>query len=140
MMYDEVMRSSMVDGNSVAFSVTEEEYDGLEFVSVADDLIAGSSVVLSDFVISGYEIGFVAGIGNLSWSNFKSGYDGYYYQSSLVVDSEKCTGTSMDDQMCWAATAANMLYYAGWQIDTGDEDDVFSVFMDEFLYGDLYVW
>ncbi|MBQ4105944.1 MAG: AIDA repeat-containing protein, partial [Lentisphaeria bacterium] len=101
--------------------------------------VDGEPVAISNFTITGTEVGFVAGIGGLSWSDFKVGYGGYYYQNAAVVDAEKCNSISSDDMMCWAATAANMLCYTGWRIaGATDEDGFFSVFVDHFQYGDRY--
>ena len=45
--------------------------------------VDGEPVAISNFTITGTEVGFVAGIGGLSWSDFKVGYGGYYYQNVL---------------------------------------------------------
>jgi len=52
------------------------------------------------------------------------------------IDAEKTNGTSADTELCWAATASNMLAYTGWaaQADPSlaTSDDVFERFIDAF--------
>ena len=103
--------------------------------------VSGSAngVLTSTFTISGTESAFIAGYGDLTWSDFKSGYNGYYYQDTSVIDAEKCSAITQDNMMCWAGTAANMLYYTGWGLVGADtEDKVFSVFINNFLLGETY--
>ena len=113
---------------------TQTTFDGvLSVTGLSDD------TVYSTFTISGTETAFIAGYGDLTWSDFSAGFAGYYYQSEDIIDAEKCTSITQDDMMCWAGTAANMLYYTGWDLlDTTSEDDVFTVFIDHFTLGELY--
>lgn len=95
-----------------------------------------SPVLLSQFDINDTERAFIAGKEGLSWSDFQIGYDGYHCcQNDFIIDAEKCISIAKDDNMCWAAAAANMLYYANWwPVET--EDAVFSVFVDSFQNGE----
>ena len=102
---------------------------------------AAASVSVSRFKNADNDSCVVYGISGLTWSNFSSGYDGSFYQNSLIADAEKCSFTSEDDQMCWAATAANMIYYAGWgdiYASGNNEDSVFTLFRECFAYGEAY--
>ena len=53
------------------------------------------------------------------------------------IDTEKTRNEDNDDDMCWAASASDMLTYTGWtaQAGFGDEDDVFEAFIDAFENG-----
>ena len=89
------------------------------------------SVSSSNFLFSGSEWAFIAGISGLTRSSFSVGYDAFFYQDEIVIDAEKCNAISHDDKMCWAATDANMLYYTNWKWSssaTPMEDDFFSIF------------
>ncbi|MBR7104072.1 MAG: pre-peptidase C-terminal domain-containing protein, partial [Lentisphaeria bacterium] len=100
-----------------------------------------ASPVMSYFTIDATKQGFVAGIDGLTWSDFQYSdwYAGYYYQNDIIIDTEKCTSISNDDMMCWAASTANMLYYTGWNAGLeGDEDEIFDVFINNFMYGAYY--
>ena len=58
-----------------------------------------------------------------------SDHEGFYINQSFI-DAEK---TSVDSQLCWAAAAANALFYTGWlTTGTKNEDDVFSAFRNGF--------
>ena len=50
------------------------------------------------------------------------------------IDAEKTLDADGDDNMCWAATASNMLTYTGWAAQAGfeDEDAVFDDFVSAF--------
>lgn len=50
------------------------------------------------------------------------------------IDAEKTEPGDGDDNMCWAATTANLLTYTGWaaQADFDSSDDLFEVFIDAF--------
>jgi hypothetical protein len=63
-------------------------------------------------------------------------YMGYDYFGGTYQDAEKSPINSEDDQMCWAATASNVLNWTGWgdvwtTIATA-EDDVFQYFQDHW--------
>ena len=127
---------AIYDGISANLSVQADYSACGAAYSVAS---AVKETAISTFTISGSKTAFIAGYEGLTWNDFKSGYDGYYYQSESVIDAEKCTAITQDDMMCWAGTAANMLYYTGWDLlDTASEDSVFSVFIDHFTLGELY--
>ena len=99
------------------------------------------SVSSSNFLFSGSEWAFIAGISGLTRSSFSVGYNAFFYQDEIVIDAEKCNAISHDDQMCWAATAANMLYYTNWNWSssaTPVEDDFFSIFIDCFQKGEEF--
>ncbi|MDP6634781.1 MAG: dockerin type I domain-containing protein [Phycisphaerae bacterium] len=50
------------------------------------------------------------------------------------VDAEKSRSSSEDDNMCWAATAANVLEWTGWGRVEGmaNSDDIFGYFQDHW--------
>ncbi len=53
------------------------------------------------------------------------------------IDCEKDSiNGSGDDDLCWAAAAANLLYYSGWAAQAGfsdaDADDLFELYIDNF--------
>ena len=59
-------------------------------------------------------------------------------------DVEKSTENNKDGQLCWAATASNMLAYTGWGFPTdtnfADADDIFDYFQDHWTNagGNMY--
>ena len=57
-------------------------------------------------------------------------YGGTYY------DAEKSASNTEDDQMCWAASAANLLAWSGWgytaENSFASEDDIFLYFQDHW--------
>ena len=66
-----------------------------------------------------------------------------------ILDAEKTeelSGGTHDNDMCWAAAAANILAWSGWAQQSAlaiaegrdAEDAVFNVFKDNFLYGDKF--
>ena len=111
---------------SISLSFETNHLDGSLSVSAEG---AEKDTAISTFTISGTKTAFIAGYENLSWSDFKAGYAGDYFQSDLIIDAEKCSSITQDNMMCWAGTAANMLYYTGWILaDTASEDDVASEF------------
>ena len=58
-----------------------------------------------------------------------SDHEAFYINQSFI-DAEK---TAVDSQLCWAAAAANALFYTGWlTTETKNEDDVFSSFRNGF--------
>ena len=77
--------------------------------------------------------GFIYGYENVSSASFGISpyYLGYANQNELYIDAEK---TAVDSTLCWAATAANTLYYTGWLTSNlKNEDDVFNVFRNSFV-------
>ena len=48
------------------------------------------------------------------------------------IDTEKLQEVDGDNELCWAATASNMLHYSGWGKQAGfdTEDDIFEVFVN----------
>ena len=128
----------LVNGNSTTNTPGHSAEINTITVS-ADENAAAGSAVFSIFAVSQTEKAFIAGFDDLTWDAFSEGYDGYYIQNEDIIDAEKCTSITQDDMMCWAATASNMLYYTGWLLqDTTNEDEVFTVFVDNFRYGKLY--
>ena len=63
------------------------------------------------------------------------GANSQYYVGTFY-DAEKSTKTS-DDNLCWAATASNMLTYTGWGLVNGmkNEDDLLDTFRPYFIEG-----
>ena len=58
----------------------------------------------------------------------------YEYLSGYWADAEKSPLSSDDDQMCWAAAAANILAYTGWGIsdDMTTADEIFAYFQEHW--------
>lgn len=52
-------------------------------------------------------------------------------ESSGWFDAEKTNTTPDDDMGCWAATAANILSWSGWDAGYANEDDIYSFFTAE---------
>lgn len=50
------------------------------------------------------------------------------------IDTEKTLTDTQDDDLCWAASASDMLAYTGWGAQAGfdDEDDIFEAFIDAY--------
>ena len=114
------------------------------------DFAASSFSVSSDLYSLYGTDAFLISVSSLTWSDFiydSSGkYDnGYYITHDAIIDSEKADytlpGHHKDANMCWAATAANILFWTGWS-DHDDtisvEDTVFQEFRDGFTKGDRY--
>lgn len=68
-------------------------------------------------------------------SNYVEG-ENFEMEDLGFIDTEKTREEDGDDNLCWAATTANMLYYSGWAAKAGftdeDEDDIFELFINEF--------
>jgi hypothetical protein len=58
------------------------------------------------------------------WANGVNQASGWY-------DAEKDSITTYDDAMCWAAPAANILFWSGWDAGYANEDLIFDFFVDE---------
>ena len=52
-------------------------------------------------------------------------------QASGWFDAEKDNVTADDDDLCWAASAADVLMWSGWNAGYANEDDVFDFFVTE---------
>ena len=53
--------------------------------------------------------------------------------STTYYDAEKTRAQDDDDQMCWAAVAANMLSWSGWgEPYSGSEDEIFTYFQNHW--------
>lgn len=130
-------------------STAFQEYSG-GTVS-ADRFFAKSTFSISSDLLSTYGTdAFLVSVSGLNWNSFtldtSSRYSGgYYYRSGNVIDAEKANfykpEHEKDANMCWAATAANVLYWTGWNqhdISLTTTDDVFQVFRDNFTLGNKY--
>lgn len=53
-------------------------------------------------------------------------WTGTVNQTSGWLDVEKSPYNNSDDELCWAASASNMLYYTGWDAGFSDADDIFN--------------
>ena len=105
----------------------------------------------STFTISGKNVAFVQQINDLTWDKFQYAGTNYIYANTLITDAEKQLPSTnnpdyddpsdlgtMDDNLCWAASSANMLEFTGWgrkelglsanQIDR--EDKIFRYFVE----------
>ena len=63
------------------------------------------------------------------------------------IDAEKTYVEDGDENLCWAASASNLLYYTGWAALAGfsDEDELFDLFVDNFTddgldLGSAFAW
>lgn len=67
---------------------------------------------------------------------YSSGYD-FTMESIDFIDTEKTTASSDDDELCWAASASNMLHYSGWGEKAGFStcDDIFDLFQENYYDG-----
>jgi hypothetical protein len=67
---------------------------------------------------------------------FSLAYYGFNDFGGNWYDAEKTSSNTDDDQMCWAAAAANILSYTGWGFPAGkdfsSEDDVFAYFQNHW--------
>ena len=109
------------------------------------------------FSIDATHKGYIMNMPNVTLDMFKTtfteGLDGKHTYTGItgssIIDAEKSyaakLGDTKDDNMCWAATAANMLQASGWVHDMAQfaptptasgEDRIFQAFVDNFLYGD----
>ena len=95
-----------------------------------DFTVAGSSIteIYGDKgIVYGYDSSCFPTNGFV-WSINSLGYSG---ENDIYIDAEK---TATDQSLCWAAAAANTLYYTGWLTsNTKDEDDIFSSFRNSFV-------
>ena len=129
---------ALINRNSTINSTGHSAEINTITVSAEENTTAGSAA-FSIFAVSQTENAFIAGFDDLTWDTFSEGYDGYYFQHEDIIDAEKCTSITQDDMMCWAATASNMLYYTEWLLqDTTNEDEIFTVFVDNFREGKRY--
>ena len=129
---------ALINRNSTINSTGHSAEINTITVSAEENTTAGSAA-FSIFAVSQTENAFIAGFEDLTWDTFSEGYDGYYFQHEDIIDAEKCTSITQDDMMCWAATASNMLYYTEWLLqDTTNEDEIFTVFVDNFREGKRY--
>ena len=60
--------------------------------------------------------------------------DYFSLEDLSFIDAEKTINDHEDDNLCWAASCANILAYTGWAAQAGfeTEDDVFDAFVDGF--------
>jgi autotransporter passenger strand-loop-strand repeat protein len=93
----------------------------------------------ADYIISGN-----SALVNLTGSGFLGGTATYRIDNAGIrtIDAEK-TGAG-DTNLCWAATASNMLYWAGWGKDTGSltvsrEDDLLDYYRESFTNLNGYI-
>ncbi len=129
---------ALINRNSTINSTGHSAEINTITVSAEENTTAGSAA-FSIFAVSQTENAFIAGFDDLTWDTFSEGYDGYYFQHEDIIDAEKCTSITQDNMMCWAATASNMLYYTEWLLqDTTNEDEIFTVFVDNFREGKRY--
>ena len=130
-------------------STVFQEYTG-GAISSARFFAQSSFSINSDLLNTYGTDAYLVSVSGLSWDSFTldttSRYSGgYYYQSRNVIDAEKANYNkpehAKDANMCWAAAASNVLYWAGWNqhdISLATTDDVFQVFRDNFTLGDRY--
>ena len=81
-------------------------------------------------VLVAFLIGFANGPAMASTYYLWNDWGGTWY------DAEKSPSNYDDDLMCWAASAANILYWAGWtdglSVSFDNVDDVFAYFQDHW--------
>ena len=73
--------------------------------------IFSEDVESSSFTMKGQEYAYVNSVSDLNSSYFTSAN---IYSDDLVIDAEKSPNRFNDDQLCWAATASNMLTWTGY--------------------------
>lgn len=89
---------------------------------------------LSEFRISDAEVGYVAGVSGLRWSDFspceyageKNGTASRSYlcfENANIVDGEKNAQVDSDDYWCPAITDMNLLIWSGWASKAGFTDE-----------------
>ena len=68
-------------------------------------------------------------------NGYQTGED-FVLESLDIIDAEKLMDDDgIDDYLCWAATASNIIHYTGWGKKAGfeDEDEIFSYFVENFI-------
>ena len=93
----------------------------------------------SFFLKGGTEYAYINSVRGLSQSSFSANS----YTNTGVIDAEKSPTNYSDDRLCWAATAANMLTWAGYGDGLGSgnelEDRVFREFWSNFSDKGSYI-
>ena len=90
-----------------------------------------------DFQVADSERAFLAGLSTEDAVKILNGTATFQTPDYYDAD-KKITENDGDDEMCWAATSSNMLYYTGWAPKTSfaDEQAVFNVFIENYYdYG-----
>ncbi|MBQ9536522.1 MAG: hypothetical protein IJU79_01895 [Desulfovibrionaceae bacterium] len=110
--------------------------------------IYAENIKSSFFAVSKNTYAYINGLVGLTQKNFTttSGKNRYYYRSQAVIDADKSYVNTSDDNLCWAATAANMLTYTGYaqaglNLKTTNtlEDRVFQEFTKNFSNEGSYI-
>ena len=90
-----------------------------------------SSTFIDDNFDSNHYVYYVNNIENAAYSTFSKAKNGsLYYSSDSIFDAEK-DGSTHESEMCWAASASNLLAYTGWGIDS-DKENAEDLIFDEF--------
>ena len=130
---DEDFRARAASGTPLLGSFSMELTDGANPSSSDVVHILAEDVPQSSFFLrGGTEYAYINSINGLSNASFSTGS----YVHANVIDAEKSAANPNDDDLCWAATASNMLTWAGY----GDalpgegelEDRVFKEFWSNF--------
>ncbi|MBQ9799083.1 MAG: hypothetical protein IJO40_03995 [Thermoguttaceae bacterium] len=89
----------------------------------------------ADFQVDGSTWGYVAGLTLSEAVELTTAT--YYYQTDQFFDVDKTRDNVDDDELCWAATASNMLKYVGF--DAGmTVDEIFQEF--QYCFPDVAGW
>ena len=125
--------------------------DGEPVLTVGYVEAAGLTAALSDVSANGYYTAdftlpdgvtqvFLTGLTRYNVSEIEqaiaAGYrDGSFTLTDLgFIDAEKTLDEDADDQLCWAASSADVLTYTGWAAQAGftSADDLFELYIDSF--------
>ncbi|MDR2171968.1 MAG: fibronectin type III domain-containing protein [Planctomycetaceae bacterium] len=124
---DSVIKAVKSNGNAGNYSLYAAE--NIETTASAD--IGSRTRIKADIQLAGTEYAFLAGLSETEYNSFLSGSN----DLNIVkpYDAEKYM-TNIDSNLCWAASAANMLAYTNWGDVNGfqNEDDIFDYFRDNF--------
>ncbi len=125
---------------NVNISVKETSENPTEYKIPAVTGNVKSEFAAADYIVSGSS----ASINLTTSSGLLSGTATYRIDNVTLraIDADK-TGVD-DNQLCWAATASNMLYWAGWGKNTGSltvslEDDLLDYYRENFTDGGGYI-
>jgi len=149
--------SSLVSSSSCgAFNVVQGDFQlgGLIVVELGSDEFASPSVGLQtdqvafagrtfdssskestwsvDYAIEGTERVFLTGLDEAQALSLVSSSTEKIFTTDVYYDADKTRATDSDENICWAASASNILWYTGWG-QTGAFDDEQELFENVFV-------
>ena len=115
---------------------TEEESTGATVIPKFYSVKFTVPETTDEVFIAGLRAGYVEQIQQAIIDSYLTG-ESFSLTDLGFIDTEKTEAADRDDQLCWAASASNMLTYTGWAAKAGfqDEDEVFETFAQEFSNG-----